>query len=211
MTYNRSMKYAAPALLGILFLSGLLSAQNRAVSYMTGISYTDTILYGDRAWDHLDQFNMLTGMVYTSPLEGTDRYSSRIRVAFNQPLWARIRQLDGETPIIQVPDRSVRYGANFFAGLEIPRAFGGNLFPAALSLGPTVDFQAFPESMLLTLGFEGSLEGRLPLGGGWSFLLGTSLAYNYWGLHTVGETSRYEIYIKRGWGIMVYPGFKYRY
>jgi hypothetical protein len=211
MTYNRSMKRSVFPLLFLLSLPVLLFSREKALTYMTGMSYTNTILFGDAAWDHLDQINMQTGLIISCPLEGTDKYKSRIRAAFDYPVWARIRQLDGAASVIQLPDSSLRYGASFFAGLEIPRESRTSLFGTAMAVGPTVDFQSLYQSMLITLGVEGQIEGSILLGDNWSFLLGLTLYYNYWGLHTVGDSSRYKIYIKSGWGGMIYPGFRYSY
>jgi len=205
------MKRTVFPLLFILAVPVLLFSQEKGLTYMTGMSYTDTILFGDTAWDHLDQINMQTGLIISYPLEGTDKYKSRIRTAFDYPVWARIRQLDGAAPVIQIPDSSLRYGASFFAGLEIPRESRTSLFDTTMAVGPTVDFQSLSQFMIITLGVEGQIEGSISLGKDWSFLMGMTLYYNYWGLHTAGDSTRYKIYIRNGWGAMIYPGFRYSY
>ena len=199
------------AVVMVLSLPVLLFSQASSVTYLNGFSYTNTILYGDTSWDHMDQFNMLTGIAISRPLEEKPQYSSRIRVAFNQPLWGRVRQLDGDSVIIQTPDVFPHYGFNCFAGLEMPMDWGRSLFSTTVQIGPVMDIQTLSDSMIYTLGAESGLDAQFGLRENWLFVMGFSLYYNFWGIHTVGEAARYEVNIKRGWGMMIRPGFRYSY
>ena len=210
MTYNITMKKVL-----ILIMTTLIPvfsfAVDSSLTYYNGLSYGDAVLKGDAAWDHLNQCNMQTGLVYISPLEENPRFGSRIRIAFDQPLWAVVNRLDGVQNTVQVPG-GFSYGANFFAGLEIPLTLNEFLFDSSSAYaGPVFGFQAMADSMLVTLGMEGGVDAGLALSEKWSFITGLSVYYNFWGIHSIGDSTRYDLYLQRAWGIILRPGIRFTY
>ncbi len=212
MSYNRSMKKKVLILAVFSMFTVMSFSLDTSLTYFNSLVYGNTILSGDAAWDHMDQINMNTGLVFIRPLEEKPRYGSRIRLAFDQPLWARIRQLDGEDNLIQAPGDGLSYGINLFAGLEIPLEGAGNLFQSStVYLGPMLGYQSLKDSFLLTLGVEGGVDLCFDLVGNWSFVSGISARYYFGGLHTAGDATRYDVSVKRGWGAGLSPGIRYTY
>jgi hypothetical protein len=197
------------AVIIILFLSPLEAEST--LTYFTGFSYTNTILKGPAAWDHLDQINTLTGLSLSTPLEGTGQFNRKIRLAADIPLMASIRQLDGVLlPVLEVTGGS-RLGFNLFFGPELPVNLKKDLFKGVLSAGPLIVTQSFGSALLITLGVEVGADARFSLNEKFYTGLGASLYYNFWGLHTAGDSSRYDIYTNGGMGIMInsFLGFRY--
>jgi hypothetical protein len=195
----------------LLFLSLSLFPLEYSLTYFNGFSYANTTLYGDSAWDDLDQLNMLTGILISQPIEKKKEYGRQLRLAFNYPVWAQVRQLDGTDYTLLDPNDDYCYGANFFIGLELPSKKSNELFSVTKVIGPVVDFQSLTDSMILKMGVEGGFEGEFSLSENWSYHMGLSLSYYLSGIHTVGDSSRYELYLKRGWAVAVYPGFRYSF
>lgn len=194
----------------ILLFSASLYGQTD-LGYFSGLSYTDVVLKGDAAWDHLSQINSLTGVEVTTPLEGKDKVSRKIRYAMNLPVYARISQLDDRIRQPLEENRALTLGAHFFIGAELDGPFDRGPFVSALHTGPLLDFQYFSDSFVALLGWEWGGNLSLFLGDRFFTGMGASIRYHFWGIHTVGNSLRYDLYVENGWGVALYPVIGFRY
>lgn len=196
-------------MLHFILLCSLLYGGEKSLTYLNGFSFTNTILYGDEAWDHLDQFSVHSGIILSQPLLIESKYRNRVRFLYTSPQWAQVRQLDGTN--YRISSEEEGYGVNLFAGMEGSLLQGNSFFDLSFQFGPVLDYQSFADFYICNIGVESSVDWETGIGKRWSFVLEGGLFYYFYGVHNVGDYSRYNYSIKRGWGASFFPGLRYTY
>lgn len=192
-----------------LFLLSL--GAETSVAYLAGFSLTDNILYGTTSWDHMLESNSHLGINITYPNPEHDVFKTRVRIAYTLPTWAKVYQLDGEDTTLFTSGTSFNSGYDFFIGVFAPLPWSNDFFETNLIVGPVTDFYIFDGDYLFTSGLEVGLEGNVKINESFDTGLGLSFSYSFFGVHTVGDSTKYELFIKRGLKGMIYPYIKYSF
>ncbi|MDA3850172.1 MAG: hypothetical protein PF447_02755 [Spirochaetaceae bacterium] len=202
----------------IIFISFSLGAQqaneesipgDAGMIFSSGIDFARYILKGDSAWDTLQLYSAQTMVTFILPIEESDGNSAVLTFGYRQPFFAKIDQLDGDLYTVETGSSSGFVGFYSFSGILIKR----KIYPLdlVLSLGPAADFYYGNDRYLGSLSLEAKGYISVPMNHFLSAGIEIACGYDYWGIHNMGDSTRYSGEIQYGLGLQTNAFIAIRY